>query len=178
MSICDCNQGRLPCSCKPVMEPCQLVARPSQQGRTYEALVQAQSELSALREELAQSRDRKNSIVDLQQRLTAAEQRNAALVELLQRVVDSSVLSFEQDAPEELESLEADICAALNPNQVQSMTDRKALEYLNGQFGSEIIVCEKCGYESPTSEMDSAHFIREYLASSAALKPTESGASE
>lgn len=44
----------------------------------------------------------------LQQRLTVAEQ-------LLQRVIDSSVLSFEQDAPEELESLEADICGALKP---------------------------------------------------------------
>lgn len=44
----------------------------------------------------------------LQKRLTVAEQ-------LLQRVIDSSVLSFEQDAPEELESLEADICGALKP---------------------------------------------------------------
>ncbi|MBS6081870.1 MAG: hypothetical protein KIC49_11710 [Pseudomonas fluorescens] len=34
---------------------------------------------------------------------------------LLRRVVESSVLSFEQDAPEALESLEADICAALKP---------------------------------------------------------------
>ncbi len=41
---------------------------------------------------------------------------NLELRALLQRVIDSSVLSFEADAPEELESLEADICAALKPN--------------------------------------------------------------
>lgn len=46
----------------------------------------------------------------------AAEQRIAELTALLQRVVDSSALSFEADAPEDLESLEVDICAALNPN--------------------------------------------------------------
>jgi len=52
------------------------------------------------------------------QRLRAdtAEAERDALRALLQRVVDSSVLSFEADAPEELESLEVDICAALNPN--------------------------------------------------------------
>lgn len=65
------------------------------------------SELSAPREELAQSRvlvadqalnlkrvkreyesmrDRKNSIIDLQRRLTAAEQRNADLVEIITEV--------------------------------------------------------------------------------------------
>lgn len=50
----------------------------------------------------------KNDNVRLQQRLTVAER-------LLKRVIDSSVLSFERDAPEELESLEVDICAALKP---------------------------------------------------------------
>jgi hypothetical protein len=81
MSICDCNQGRLPCSCKPVMEPCQLVARPSQQGRTYEALVQANEQVAALREELAKLGDDYCKRMD---ELTAAEQRNAELVELLE----------------------------------------------------------------------------------------------
>ncbi|PUB43181.1 hypothetical protein [Pseudomonas sp. GV047] len=51
----------------------------------------------------------------LQQRLTAADERADVLEGLLRRVVESSVLSFEQDAPESLESLEADICAALKP---------------------------------------------------------------
>lgn len=52
----------------------------------------------------------------LQQRLTAADERADVLEGLLRRVVDSSVLSFEQDAPEELESLEADICPAFKPS--------------------------------------------------------------
>lgn len=39
---------------------------------------------------------------------------NRELRTLLQRVIDSSVLSFEADAPEELESLEVDICSALS----------------------------------------------------------------
>lgn len=36
---------------------------------------------------------------------------------LLHRVIDSSVLSFEQEGPEELVSLEADICAAIKPSE-------------------------------------------------------------
>ncbi|NVZ73775.1 hypothetical protein HX859_02655 [Pseudomonas gingeri] len=52
----------------------------------------------------------------LQQRLTTADERVDVLEGLLRRVVDSSALSFEQDSPEELESLEADICAALKPS--------------------------------------------------------------
>lgn len=54
-----------------------------------------------------------SNVSALQQRLTAADERADVLEGLLHRVVDSSVLSFEQDAPEALESLEADICAAL-----------------------------------------------------------------
>lgn len=53
----------------------------------------------------------------LQQRLNAADERADVLVGLLRRVVESSVLSFEQDAPESLESLEADICAALKSTE-------------------------------------------------------------
>jgi hypothetical protein len=45
----------------------------------------------------------------------AAERRVEVLAGLLRRVVASSVLSFERDAPEELEGLEVDICAALKP---------------------------------------------------------------
>jgi len=51
----------------------------------------------------------------LQQRLTVQDQREDDFRGLLQRVIDSSVLSFEMDAPEALEILEADICAALKP---------------------------------------------------------------
>lgn len=74
----------------------------------------------------------------LQQRLTAADEKNdtlsvaylragerehelrlrVGLLEgLLQRVVHASVLSFESGAPEQLESLEVDICAALKPDE-------------------------------------------------------------
>jgi uncharacterized coiled-coil protein SlyX len=77
-----------------------------------------ESKLDALQEELSSQtmtiQELAGANADLQQRLANAERRNAAISDLLQRVVDSSVLSFEQDAPEELESLEADICAALN----------------------------------------------------------------
>ena len=55
------------------------------------------------------------------ERLADAERRNAELVELLQRVVDSGALVMEQDASFELESLEADICAALTkPEEAKS----------------------------------------------------------
>lgn len=52
-------------------------------------------------------RDRKNSIVML-------KSERDQLEALLSRVIDSSVLAFEQDGPEELQSLEADICATLS----------------------------------------------------------------
>jgi hypothetical protein len=52
---------------------------------------------------------------EAEQRLTAADERADLLEGLLQRVVHASVLSFESDAPEQLESLEVDICAALKP---------------------------------------------------------------
>lgn len=81
----------------------------------------ALSQLAALREELLRLEEEydtlEHSNITIKQCLTAAEQRNANLTALLQRVVDSSVLSFEQDAPEELESLEVDICAALKPTE-------------------------------------------------------------
>lgn len=83
--------------------------------------------------------DQRAKIDSLQKRLTAADERadhwrsvaseatcraageneRANVLEgLLRRVVDSSVLSFEQDAPEELELLEADICAVLKSAEV------------------------------------------------------------
>lgn len=90
MSTCDCNQGRLPCTCKT-----QLT------GEYHADLNAAQSELAALREELASVRaiagevavnskrargEFKESRDILEQRLAAAEQRNAALLELLRRL--------------------------------------------------------------------------------------------
>ena len=63
----------------------------------------------------------------LQQRLTVQDQRVDDLVELLQRVLDSSVLSFEMDAPEPLENLEADICAALKTTVEPVVLDFKMI---------------------------------------------------
>lgn len=92
MSTCDCNQGRLPCTCKT-----QLT------GEYHADLNAAQSELAALREELASVRaiagevavnskrargEFKESRDILEQRLADAEQRNAALIELLRDIRD------------------------------------------------------------------------------------------
>ena len=83
MSICDCNQGRLPCTCKT-----QLT------GEYHADLNAALSELAALREELANVRaiagdvagnskrmrgEFKESRDILEQRLADAERRNAEL---------------------------------------------------------------------------------------------------
>ena len=48
-------------------------------SRVESAFTQLHNELSELRESYESMRDRKNSIVDLQQRLTVAEQRNASI---------------------------------------------------------------------------------------------------
>lgn len=86
-----------------------------------EAFDAAQSELAALREELANEKARIPQYIAeraaAEQRLTATEQRNALLAVLLQRVVDSAALTMEQEASFELESLEADICAVLKPTE-------------------------------------------------------------
>jgi chromosome segregation ATPase len=83
-------------------------------NRTLNAQMYAlQEQILAFEEEVDIS---DKEIEGLQSALEESEQRLADAERLLQRVLDSSVLSFEQDAPEELESLEADICAALNPN--------------------------------------------------------------
>lgn len=50
---------------------------------------------------------------DLSQAMQIIEKQQ----DLLRRVIDSSVLSFEQDGPELLVSLEADICAAIKPTE-------------------------------------------------------------
>lgn len=74
---------------------------------------------TALREDNSVQVSRRESALnrceEMQQRLAAADERAEVLEGLLRRVIESSVLIFEQDAPETLESLEADICAALKP---------------------------------------------------------------
>lgn len=95
MSICDCNQGRLACSCKTATPEVKRISvfmhGPNKKVDMVEAshLDAAQSELAALREELANYKEANSALItenankfDL---LTAAEQRNATLTSLLER---------------------------------------------------------------------------------------------
>lgn len=75
MVICDCNQGRLPCSCKPDA---------------------AQSELAALREELAVT---DKEVEGLQSALADAEQRNARYESLLRQIIPCLAMSTNTTAP-------------------------------------------------------------------------------
>lgn len=86
-----------------------------------EQLIAERDELSA---RLEQARDRKNSIVDLQQRLTAAEQRNAILTDLLRKsalAVDDMADVFEGRndfrSMEAMEQLSEMIADALKPTE-------------------------------------------------------------
>ncbi|WP_288077380.1 hypothetical protein [Pseudomonas sp.] len=131
MSTCDCNQGRLPCTCKT-----QLT------GEYHADLNATQSQLAALREELADCRfmlDNNSKVIDrvlkekaefrktaskilkrriaerndTQQRLADAERRNAELVGLLERV--------SQVVPSQNYRLLNEVCAALNkPEEAKS----------------------------------------------------------
>lgn len=63
-------------------------------SRVESAFTQLHNELAALRESYESMRDRKNSIVDLQQRLTVAEQRAEDLKKLLCDVINESPTGF------------------------------------------------------------------------------------
>lgn len=52
---------------------------------------------------------------------------------------------------------------SLNSSPV-SAGDRDALLYLMDRFDNEVWVCPRCSHEETTSEMDSAGYLREYLA--------------
>lgn len=52
---------------------------------------------------------------DLRQQLADVSHERDLLRALLKRVINSGVLYFEQDAPDDIEELEADVCAALKP---------------------------------------------------------------
>lgn len=47
--------------------------------------------------------------------------------------------------------------------------DREVLKYLMHQFDGEVHVCERCGYEEPTKDFDSALYLRRYLYESLAI---------
>lgn len=55
--MCDCNQGRMACSCKPELVTVEM--RPRQQGRTYEALVQSQARVRELLAEISRLKSEK-----------------------------------------------------------------------------------------------------------------------
>lgn len=42
--------------------------------------------------------------------------------------------------------------------------DRDMLNYLTAAFDNEVNTCERCGHSEPTKNMDSASFLRDYLA--------------
>ncbi|WP_425915994.1 hypothetical protein [Pseudomonas sp. GWSMS-1] len=49
-------------------------------------------------------------------------------------------------------------------NQPASAGDRETLSYLMERFDNEVWVCQRCSHEEPTNDMDSAGYLREYLA--------------
>lgn len=53
--------------------------------------------------------------------------------------------------------------AVLAKASQQVQGDRAMLLQLMEAFDTEFSVCEKCGHQEDTKEMDSAHFLREYL---------------
>lgn len=52
---------------------------------------------------------------------------------------------------------------SLNSSPV-SAGDRETLRYLMDRFDNEVWVCQHCSHEETTSDMDSASYLREYLA--------------
>jgi hypothetical protein len=120
------------------------------------------AERDDLKARLEQARDRKNSIVDLQQRLAAAEQRNAELVGLLRggiktvEVLSETPEAHNGEAWEDLHAWTFNVDAALKP--AESVVCEKCL-------GScRVIISTVCGFTHKTCEH--------------CKKPTESGASD
>jgi hypothetical protein len=81
-------------------------------ARAMDEFEQMTAERDDLKMRLEQARDRKNSIVDLQQRLTAAEQRNATLESLVRQFQDVAYGGFLDD--DHLLRMQRDIDAALD----------------------------------------------------------------
>lgn len=93
-----------------------------------------------------------NTVDELRQQLADVSHERDLLRALLKRVIDSSVLAFEQDGPEEFESLEADICAALKPSEC-------------GACGGCEGACRLDADSPPALGGDSEVFIRRYAES-------------
>lgn len=107
MTICDCNQGRLPCSCK---NPLTGDGDDTIQFQ----LDAAQSELAALREELEHQKAVTKIAIDdaalLQKGLTATEQRNALMSQFLKRMLDGHGMDRLAAWQSEIDMVLADAC--------------------------------------------------------------------
>jgi hypothetical protein len=57
-------------------------------------------------------------------------------------------------------------------NTLVATTDRGMLQYLMQAFDSETWQCPRCGHGDDTASMDSARFLREYLAAAPAPAPS------
>lgn len=136
-----------------------------------------QSELSALREELAEYHisglEALEKILDLTGHLAAAEKRNAALVELLRDARDlvrpSAVLSPVGEFARVKTRLDAALLhypAPSQPVRILGLADAAWLLYDKGFYGQHAVLA-----------MDAATILQK-ATSYAGYKPTESGASE
>jgi hypothetical protein len=155
MSNCDCNQGRLPCSCK--------------QNDT-------QSELAALREELARIKGISDNyyslLVDANQSLAAAEQRNAELEKNAARYIwlrdkSESVHQFYLSTPIWFTGVK------FNQESVDSTIDAAMAK------PTESDLCAACdGAGSVSTGIAEASSTICNKCDGTGTKPTESGASE
>lgn len=82
----------------------------------------------------------------------------AELIDALEEVWERSY-----DFPAAFALAAKGLAEELNSSPV-SAGDREALLYLMDRFDNEVWVCTRCSHEEPTNEMDSAHYLREYLA--------------
>lgn len=80
MSMCDCNQGRLPCTCKPDVAPTELAA-------LREELELNKSLLTRTPEAFA---DLIFNVLKLTKERDAAEQRNVELIDAMETMFENS----------------------------------------------------------------------------------------
>lgn len=86
------------------------------------------------------------------------------------RALLSSAQSGEQAAPQAVQATAPGL-AANAPDLLPPMgirNDRDMLNYLMGAFDREVHSCERCGHGEDTKDMDSASFLREYMAAAPA----------
>lgn len=105
------------------------------------------------------------------QRLAATLKAQASGVVLSQAsltsAVDAAMMEMQNISPPlgrgECARLIRAAFARLNSSPV-SAGDREALIYLMDRFDNEVWVCTRCSHEETTNGMDSASYLREYLA--------------